>query len=651
MAKRRTSSSSSRISSARWHRAAAGAPVHDDLTDYAKALLTTSMGRHSKNRARERIYEGTELAENKIAIDGLNAVGVTMARLNATKSIIDTFVSRLAKDRPMPAFDMTSADWELKQKGHKWRAFIVGKMLETEYDDLSRDQLLDGGVFGNGFIRIDDSENDVFAERIPVNEMLFDPRDCRYGKPRKAIRTYRIAKDTLVEMFPKQSDIIERAPCSLRRGDDNESDLEAFGDLEDYVDVFEAWYLPMSAESDEGRHAICIDGATLEHERWHEPRFPWSHLRLFKPRRGLYGQGFVDQLASMQHRVNCIVRDLQLNIAAAGRGFYAVNEANDIPTEMLSAFAPFKLKYKGNNPPVYTTPQMFNPAQIQALEFFIDKMYDLSGVSKSNATSKSSLGAGASGAALDTQYDIDSDRFRMPQSNYARARLDGAQAYIDASARVARRRQEAKGDKKSFVAVSPGNWRSRDEIEKLDYDKVALEQGQYRMKIEPVGFLPDTRAGKLAVVEQLGEAGVIPQWIIPTLFDEPDINEANKLLLAPYRNCMRKMDECTNVELPLPMPEAYNDLDLELKISTAFYNYMQAEKAPFEIQDRFKQYVDLVTHALKQKNAQTGAMPPGTVAPGAAPMGPAEQPMPGGVPAMPQGPVPPPAMIGAPPLL
>jgi hypothetical protein len=622
--------------------------VDEKLVDYVKALQKQSDSDHSRNRARERIYEGIELLNNRAAIVSLDAAGIGIAKLNATKSIIDTFVSRLSKDRPMPNFDTTDGDWQLKRKAKKYRQFIVGEMLKTEFDDLSRETLVDGAVLGNGYTRID-SDDDVFAESMPVNEVLYDKRECRYGKPQQAFKVTRVARDYLAELYPKFKDEIRRAPASARRPDD---DTTMISDLDDYVDTYEGWQLPATKESHDGRHTLCIEDATLLFEEWFEPRFPWAHLRLFKPRpgRGLMGFGFVDQLASLQHRVNCIVRDLQLNIAATGRGFFAVNEANDIPVELLTGWQPFKLKFKGSQPPTWQAPTSFNPAQLDALRFFIQQMYDLSGVSQANATSKSALGAGASGVALDTQYDIDSDRFRMPQANYARYRLDAAQRYIDAAARVARRRANEKGTKRSYVQVS---WKERDAIERLEYNKVELKEGQYCLKIEAVNFLPDTRAGKLAVVEQLAKAGVIEQWLVPTLFDEPDLVQANGILLAAFKNAMRKMDELADPDLEMPIPEHMNDLQLELKLVTAYYNRVQEEKAPPEVQDRYYQYEALVKELIKRKNA-TSPMPDGSVAPEGPmmpevpPQAPAEGPLPGGVPMMPPGPVPAPAMIGAP---
>jgi hypothetical protein len=634
------------MDSGHWHRCKVGEPMHERLVAHGRTLLDTERRFHAKNLARERIYEGISLMSHRDAISALDRGGMGIARLNALKSIIDTFVSRLSKDKPMPSFITDGDDWNLKRRARKFRQFIVGQMTETEFDDHSRDALQDGSILGHGFTRIDDNDDSVYAERMLVNDVLFDRRECKYANPRQAIIIKRVARDYLCELFPASMDAIARAPASVRREDDKDVDNSFIGDLDDYVDTWEGIRLPSLRESEDGRRALCIEGATLVSEEWEEPRFPWAMFRLCKPRQGLYGIGFVDGLADLQHCVNRIVRDIQLNLQATGRGHYLVHESNAIAPEMLNGSAPFMLKYKGSSPPQWTAATPYNAAQMSALTMFIQEMYDLSGVSQASATSKSALGAGASGIALDTQYDIDSDRFRLPQSNYARYRLDGAQRYLDAAKRVARRRAENKGKKRSFVAVS---WKGRDAIQRLDFSKVDMEEESFRLKIEAVNFIPDTKGGKLSVVEQLLKSGVYPQWIAATLFDEPDLVQANRILLADFNCALMKMEDLEDEDLPIPVPEPYDDLDLELKITNAWYHWMKTDKAPDGVLDRFRQYMDLLTDAIatKKQSAAPPPMPTETVGPDGMPMAPAELPMPGGVPLMPTGPVPPPMTIGA----
>lgn len=607
-----------------WHKHPVDSDIaHVELISLCHTLQQLDLDRQSRNRARVRVYEGVVL--RRLASGLIDDASV--ARLNAIKSICDTFTSRLAKDRPMPSIVVDGADWNMKRKAELNRSFVVGQMRETEFDDLSIEALQDGTITGTGITRIDDADGSVIAERVPVDDLIFDKRECKYGKPRNAYRVTRIAREELADLFPSKRAAIMAAPSA----DSMRDDEDATTNLSEYVDTWEAWHLPTTCDSDKGRHALCIGGATLVYEQWHEPRFPWAMFRLFKPLKGLWGNGFVDQLISLQHRVNLIVRDIQLNLSVTGRGHYLVNEANDIPVEMLNATDPFKIKYRGNTPPQWIAPTPFNAAQMAAADKFIQWMYDMTGVSRASAESRSALGAGASGVALDTQYDIDSDRFRLPQSNYARYRLDGAQRYIDAARRVARRRASEKGRKRSWTGVA---WKGRDAIARLDYSAVELDDNSYRLQIEAVNFLPDTRAGKLSAVEQLAKAGVIPQWLVPTLFNDPDLQSANAVMLGAYHNAIRKMDLLADVEAVPPVPEPYNNVELEHKIAVATYNKHQADGAPEDVLDRFRVYIDLLTDALN--------------IPEPAPAAPAQQPDPGGVPMMPTGPVPAPEMIGAP---
>jgi len=626
-----------------WWRANVGEPVHARLVPFGRHLQGLYRSAHQFDRVLERIYESPRLRTYQLALAALDRHGLNAARLNVAKAIVDTFVSRQSKERPMPAFDTVDSDWRLKRKAKEYRKFIVGKMLETEFDDLRREALHDGSIIGTGITRIDDKDDDVFAERILREELLFDPRECKKGNPRTSVLVHRVAKWHLAELFPSFKAQIMQAQASQKRPQDENDDDVTIEGLEDYTDVFEAHHLPTNDQTEDGRRVLCIDGATLVSERWHECRLPYAMFRHTKPRRGIWGRGIIQGIADLQHRVNCIVRDMQLNLAATGRGYYAVNEAADVPTEMLTGWAPFKMKYKGNQPPEFTVPTPVNRAQVEMLMLFIEQMYQLSGVSMAAASQQSQTGLSASGVAREVQYDIDSERFAMVQANYARYSLDAAQLYLDASKRVARARAKDKGKKRPWVAV----WRNQDAIQKLDYDKVAIEDGEYRLRLEAVNFLPDTRAGKLSVVEQLTKAGVIPQWLVATLFDEPDIQQANAIQLAPFHNAMRKMDELADEDLPEPVPEPYNELELELKISTAYYNRVQYEKAPIEIQERYKRYVDLVEELIKKRKAGEAALAPPIAPPGMPPGMPPDAIPPMGAPPMgPPGPPAPPMLPG-----
>jgi hypothetical protein len=59
-------------------------------------------------------------------------------------------------------------------------------------------------------------------------------------------------------------------------------------------------------------------------------------FRYNKPLKGIWGKGLTAELADIQDRINSIVRDMQMNIAATGRGYYAINERGRSPVERCS---------------------------------------------------------------------------------------------------------------------------------------------------------------------------------------------------------------------------------------------------------------------------------------------------------------------------
>lgn len=629
-----------------WHAKPVGAAVHNELWTYTQWLIGQYRKAHSFCRAAEAIYSGDTLRGYGLALGQLRASGYDTARLNVVKSVIDTVVARLSKRRPMPQFKVDNADWSLKRKAKRYRQFIVGEMMETEFESLSPMALRDGSIEGNGITRIDDDGDDVLAERVYRDELLIDPRETKYGRPWQVQRVMRIAKEVLAARYPAQKGLIMGAPPAVRRQNENldEPDMQSTaGGLDQYCDVVIAHRRPTSDESGDGRVAICTANATLMFEEWDCPRFPYAVFRYANPTRGYWGRGLVRDLADIQQRINMVIRDMQQNVEVTGKGSYWVNEAFDIPVEMLTGARPFKGVYRGPQAPKWEAPTPFNPGQMQFLEFMIRQAYELPGVSQSAAASKSALGLNASGVALDTQYDIESERFAMVERQYTQYRLDAAQLYLDAACRVAKAREKAKGKKRSTSgggSSSPASsytttWRGRDKIERLEYSEVEMDADQYRLEMEPVSFVPDTRAGKLSAAQELVKSGIMPQWLAAALFDEPDLAQANMLNLSAYWRQEDIMEQLGDPDADFVTPEEYHDLDIALKMGKAYINHAETEKAPPEVIARYMQYVDMVVELKKGLNPPAAAPMPGMDAGMAPPI---------------TGPMPPPDVAGVPPV-
>lgn len=612
-------SHSSDYGTAWWQKPLGSTDVHDELVSYGKTVQGAYKTAHQMDKCFVRIYEGRALRRyaRALAAYGARMGGDAMARLNASQGVVDTVVARLSKRRAMPAFKVDNADWSLKRKAKRYREFILGKMSETDFEELSPECLTDGTIVGTGITQIDDAEDDVCAERVYRSELLFDPRELRYGKPWQALRTMRISRDVLCAKFPAFKSQIRDAAASQRMPHEaaDDPDIMELGSLDDYVDLWRAWRRPTRDESGDGRIAYCIDGATLSYEEWDSPRLPFAMFRFKHPRVGFWGLGLIEQVADIQQRINSIVRAAQMNIDVTAMGSMLVNEMYDQPIETMTGSRPFKFGWKGPHgmQPQWKAADPLSPQTLQILEFFIRQIYELPGVSQSAASSKSSLGLNASGVALDTQYDIESERFAPVERQYAKYRLDAAQLYLDAAGRVAKRRYESKGKKRSYVAVT-APWRRRDAIERLEYSKVEMKADQYRLEMEPVNYIPDTRAGKYATIQELTNAGIIPQWLAPALYDEPDLQRAQLINCAAFYNLERIMEGLGDKDVPIEdlQPEPYHDLQLAEKMGLAYFNHAQSEirigSKDEGVIDRYRQFVDAVKDL--RTAASAGAAPP-----------------------------------------
>lgn len=639
-----------------WIREPSGDPdaptaIHDEVFGRALVLKNAWKKMETQDRIHDRIYENRALRPGgamRAAVDALERAGFRSARLFVTTSIVDTFVSRISKKKSMPMFVVDDAEWSLKRKAQRFRKFLHAKLRDSDFERLCPEIVRDCCVRGTGVAYVDEHDRDVLTERVHRHELLLEPREARMGP--KGVRQIhwvrQIAREVLAAKFPEFRDAIASAPASKLAGRDASTgdDWLLSGETaesDDVVDVVFSWHLDSGGDECDGRRAICLEDTTLVYDEWKADRFPFVFLHRYKPMRGFWGRGDVELLADLQARVNAIVRDVQQNLDVHGKIMVAVNEQYDIPVEKLTGRYPYKLLYRGPQPPQWIIPQPVSQGQIQALEILIAKMHDLTGVSMWATSSKNPIGAGASGIALDTFYDIESERHAVFEEDYGHFRLDVARLFLDCGYRVVEREKEhaareaeerrkaRKRGGKVRDAEERMGWADAGGLTLKDWDDLALERKHCKMQLEPVSFIPSTRAGKLAAAKELSTSGIVPGWIVPSLFDEPDLAHANRIALAPFNNLERIMEDLADEDKEVTLPEPEHDLEMAVTLGKAFYNRRQAENAPEMILRRYREFTNRAI-ALRDK----GKTPPAQPTLGGAP--------PPGDPAMTMGGAPPP---------
>lgn len=613
---------SASASGSRWWDCADGSLCHDTVWGRVQTLREAWKKMAVQDRIHDRIYENRTLRPGgayRGAVEAVERSGFRTARLFVTTSIVDTFTSRISKKRSMPMFVVDEAEWSLKRKAQRFRRFLHAKLRETEFDRLCSEIVNDASVRGTGVAYIDEHDHDVILERVHRCELLLEPREARLGT--KGVRQIhwlrQISREVLAAKFPEHAGAIANAPASAAVGRDNSTGDDWLlsgmtAEHEDVVDVVYSWHLNSGGDACDGKRAVCLETATLLCEEWEGEAFPFAFLHRYKPKRGFWGRGDVELLADLQARVNAIVRDIQQNLDVHGKIMVSVNEQYDIPSEKLTGRYPFKLVWRGPQAPQWIIPNPLSPGQLQALETMIGKMHDLIGVSQWATSSKNPIGAGASGIALDTFYDVESERHAVFEDDYGHFRLDAARRFLDCGRAVVMReeaeRKDRKNGERSEERAERGSWMDVGGLTNKDWKDFALERGQYRMQLEPTNFIPSTRGGKFAAVKELAGAGIVPQWLTSSLFDEPDLAHANRISLAAFHNIERIMEDLGDEAIEVTEPEPEHDLELAVVMGRAYYNRAQSEGAPEGVQQRYR---DWTQAALRLQGIGQSAPPPG----------------------------------------
>jgi len=114
-------------------------------------------------------------------------------------------------------------------------------------------------------------------------------------------------------MFPSDKSEIESAEQAYP---DNTADAQKTAS--DQVMIAEAWHLPSSAESGDGRHVIvCTSGIILD-EPYEKKQFPFVFLPYAPRMAGLWAQGLSEQLQGTQIKINKILVTISQSISLVG---------------------------------------------------------------------------------------------------------------------------------------------------------------------------------------------------------------------------------------------------------------------------------------------------------------------------------------------
>jgi hypothetical protein len=547
-------------------------------TLYSK-LRNDDAGRLEMIRRHMRMYGNSSVYES--GIRQWNAVPNDRLRLNVIKSCCDTVTSKISTNnphpKPMPVF---SANWGLKRRCEMLDGFLQAQMELSDTDFVASRTFLDAAVMGTGLMKVYRRSKEIITERVWPGEIFVDEQDGIDGDPKMMIQRKFVDRDTLCSLFPKKKGHIK----SAKRVADQVDDEIGYDNTGDQVLVIEAWRKPSLKGGNDGRHMMVIDSCTLVDEKWGED-LPFVWLHWTRPLRGFWGIGLAEELTGIQVEINRLLRKIQaaMDLVSVPRVF--VEEGSKVKTASLINRIGMVVPYRGQKP-VFHVAQAVHPELMQHLWQLYSKAYEISGVSQMSAGGHTKLGADASGEAMRTLHDIETQRFQAVAKDWERMYKKLAHKLIAQGKAIGGR-----------FPVKNGTY----SIESISWSEFNMDEDKYLMQVMPMSDLPSTPAGRKAWVMDMVRGGMVDIQEGRELINFTDLRRRNNLATAQRDNVERIMQKILD-KGEYESPEPFFDLDLCVSMAEAEYN-LALDYEDIE-EDRLQMLRDFMDAAADMKKAQ-----------------------------------------------
>lgn len=588
-----------------WYTAEEG-EVHSDLFDYVSEVESVQSDVFTRFVALACLYDPN---------DREGSIGATWERgsgpfsgpdgyvsENLIASNVDTVASIIAPNQPRARFMTDDGDWSTQRRARRLEFYAEGLVKKLDVYNHTTRAFKDAALKGTGMIKVfpDHDSKKICVERVLIDDIIVDEAECRTGKPMQMHHRLFVSKEALKARFPDHEEEIERAQSgtsgteSWRRWTDHRP-MER-----DVIVAVESWKLPIGCKGTDayvpGRWTVCVDGADLQDEKYHEDRFPFARIVWSDRTTGWYGLGLAERITGHQRTLNKLhwQIDRQLDQHAVPTTYVSQADARlaVVNTNRAGTIVPIK-----GRPPVTVIPHAVSPETYQRAQVVKDSSYEESGVSRLAATSKKPGGLD-SGAALREYRDQTTQRFAIQEQAYEQLVLDVIWLVLSAA--------------KDLGKDAPVIWhKARSGVKKIEWAKVHMSD--VKLSMAAASTISRTPAGRMQTVLEWAQAGIVSQDEARRLMSHPDLERSMSLYNAALEDIERCIEEVLEGEQLVPEP--YQNLKMGVWRFQMAYLKAVADGAPEEVLESLRQWITQAAFVLVPRPQAPGPLMSGVEAP------------------------------------
>ncbi len=555
--------------------------VHEAVFAYVEGLEETQKYMHELNIRNARLYSNVDLLGLDWSLTQRDYSRKSLGRVteNLIQSVCDTATSVIAGQRARVTFQTDGAEFTVQRKARMLEKWIEGKFDETEFHKEATRAFRDATIFGTGALKIYEHLGEISCERVLIDEIKVDEMECRSSDPRQLHHVKFVDKEVLKADFPDFEEKIEESTKQRfnRQG--------AYRNMDENTAVcVESYHLPSGKNAKDGKRVISISGATLLVESWDKDYFPFLFYRWSEPVCGFYGQGLAEQLTGIQLRINKLNAFIQKaqDLIAVPRVFVDIASKNlkmQLNNE-IGAIIPYRGK-----PPVFHSAQAVSPEIYNYKESLWRRGFEVAGISQMSATSKKPAGL-ESAVALREYNDINAQRFAYQSQEFERLAPKAAERFID----IARDIQKRGGECKSV-------FHAKKLVEKICFKEAAIDDGTYRIRLEPASILSRTPAGRSQQVVEWAQSGIIDTDEARRLLNHPDLERTADLNNAAIEDIEATIEDLLDGKYDPPEP--YQHLEMGMKRVQLAYLKARRDGAPEDILENMRRWIESADYELK----------------------------------------------------
>ncbi len=524
---------------------------------------------------------------------------------NTIASNVDSIAAAISTTDVRARVMTDGADWKTQRRARHLEWYAEEQKIKLGVMPKCRSAFKESAKKGNGLTKTSWRFNKPLVEHVLVENIVVDPNECGDGRTPKQMHEWVTCDaDELIARFPKFEREIENARrTGFRTG--WRSSASRFVSASNDVRYLESYRLPVGVKGEPGyragRHTITISGQDLLDEKWEDDLFPYANLVWTERTTSWYGISGAERIAGIQRALNKRNWQIerQLEYGALPTTYVRPADANlAVKSSRVGAIAVIRGDY-----PQTVTPTAVSAETYQSRLQLRDAASEEFGQSRM-ATHAAKPAGVDSGVALREYRDQSSQRFALQEAAFEQLVLDTVWLVLWAC--------------KKLGAKAPMMIRhSRFGARKIKWGDV--DMGDLRVQLQVASNLNRTPAGRMQMVIEFAQAGIISQDSARRLIGHPDLEKELSLYTAALESVEHCLDEIADGRVV--MPEPFMNLKMCVWRGQQEYLNWQFDGAPEEVLESLRDFVVQAAYIETKKAAanQNSQMPLPAGAPGEMP--------------------------------